>query len=476
MARGFDVSRWNTITDHAALAASGVTFGWAKISDGIPGRNVGPWHVAPLRNVGIKMGGYHFARTHTAPEVQVSAFIRELDTYNALDLPPVLDLEGAAEHGFTVDTTQGRAAAKNFGVEFLQGLAAAGFRPALYMNEYFATQLKPWEWGVPRLLLWVANYSRRPQVPHTVWQRSQTGRLPGVSGDIDLNESSTNFWEDPMAWRVARSLLKLRDQINARYPNRNKASDGTIGDADHQNRNSDHNPWYGPGIVTAMDITHDPAKGVDIDRLTDELQASRDSRIKYVIANNLIMSGAGGPSPWVWRRYAGPNPHTQHFHLSVVAAPACDDTRPWNLPSLTGGGGSAPGGGDDMTPEQDRMLRHVFNVLQRFKPSVEGGKDGAYDTGEYVRALYRELVEPKPAVGNPNYKTNVLGFARNADHYGYRNLQEQAGHLAAINKLAEAVANNSNVTPEELKAAVAEAIRENVVKVDVTVTGQEEQA
>lgn len=143
-----------------------------------------------------------------------------------------------------------------------------------------------------------------------------------------------SFGEAPVAWRVARSLEKLRDQINAAFPNRNKASDGTIGDADHQNRNSDHNPWYGPGIVTAMDITHDPAHGVDIDRLTDELQRSRDSRIKYVIANNMIMSGAGGPSPWVWRAYSGSNPHTKHFHLSVVASPACDDTRPWNLPSL----------------------------------------------------------------------------------------------------------------------------------------------
>src|SRR5690242_20433544 len=91
-----------------------------------------------------------------------------------------------------------------------------------------------------------------------------------------------------MAWRVARSLLTLRDQFNAKFPGRNKASDGTIGDPNHQGTDSDHNPWYG-GIVTAIDVTHDPASGVDIDRITDELQASRDPRIKYVIANGLIM-------------------------------------------------------------------------------------------------------------------------------------------------------------------------------------------
>lgn len=137
-----------------------------------------------------------------------------------------------------------------------------------------------------------------------------------------------------MSWRVARSLLTLRDQIDEAFPDRDKASDGTIGDADHRTRDSDHNPWCDDDVVTALDITHDPEHGVDIDQLTDELQASRDPRIKYVIANGLIMSGDPGPSPWVWRDYDGSNEHTRHFHLSVICGTGMDDTRPWQLPSL----------------------------------------------------------------------------------------------------------------------------------------------
>lgn len=164
-----------------------------------------------------------------------------------------------------------------------------------------------------------------------------------------------------MAWRVARSLEKLRDQIDAASPNRNKASDGTIGDADHQNRESDHNPWCGPGVVTAIDITHDPAKGVDIDKLTDDLQRSRDPRIKYVIANRLIMSGAGGPSPWVWRAYYGSNPHTAHFHLSVNCNASKDDTRRWELPSLRGIGGSQP---VEPTPREDENMPSAEEIAR----------------------------------------------------------------------------------------------------------------
>lgn len=135
-----------------------------------------------------------------------------------------------------------------------------------------------------------------------------------------------------MSWRVATSLETFLAQLNAARPARSKASDGGIGDAAHATRDSDHNPWYGPGIVTARDFTHDPVHGVDIAEIAEQLRACRDGRIKYVIANRKIMAGAAGPSPWSWRAYSGTNTHTKHLHMSVVASPACDDPTPWQLP------------------------------------------------------------------------------------------------------------------------------------------------
>ena len=45
-----------------------------------------------------------------------------------------------------------------------------------------------------------------------------------------------------MSWYVAHSLDQLLAEINASAPGRNKASDGSIGDANHSNSTSDHNP------------------------------------------------------------------------------------------------------------------------------------------------------------------------------------------------------------------------------------------
>ena len=126
-----------------------------------------------------------------------------------------------------------------------------------------------------------------------------------------------------MSWRLAKSLEKLRAQINAVAPRRNKLSDGTIGDQAHSNRPSDHNP-NAAGVVTAMDITHDPVNGVDGNVLSSALK--RDSRVKYIIFNGEIWKARTGK----WEKYRGSNAHRKHVHVSVKPD-VYDSLAPWVL-------------------------------------------------------------------------------------------------------------------------------------------------
>jgi hypothetical protein len=120
------------------------------------------------------------------------------------------------------------------------------------------------------------------------------------------------------AWKVAKSLLQLREQIDHLFPNRKKGADGTIGDAVHAANKSDHNP-NSNGIVTAMDITHDPANGCNAGLLAEALRRGKDVRLKYVIWNSRMFSSYehGATPPWTWRQYTGMNRHTAHVHISV---------------------------------------------------------------------------------------------------------------------------------------------------------------
>jgi hypothetical protein len=134
-----------------------------------------------------------------------------------------------------------------------------------------------------------------------------------------------------VSWFLAPSLRALFAEVNQIAPRRNKRSDGSVGDTSHQARRSDHNPDRSAGgVVRAIDVTHDPGGGCDCNQLARKIRERRDPRVAYVIWNRRIMAGQGGPSPWVWRRYNGPNPHDHHLHVSIRHARAAQTNHgPW---------------------------------------------------------------------------------------------------------------------------------------------------
>lgn len=155
-----------------------------------------------------------------------------------------------------------------------------------------------------------------------------------------------------MAWKLAKSLNTLRDQVNNNYPKRSKKSDGTIGDTAHSQRKSDHNP-NSRGDVTAIDFTHDPAGGFDAHKFAEHLRAARDPRIKYIISNRRI---ASAPS-FEWKKYSGSNPHSAHIHISASADHArYNSPEPWKMPGkvvVAMGIADLPQSADDLPPQDD---------------------------------------------------------------------------------------------------------------------------
>jgi len=142
------------------------------------------------------------------------------------------------------------------------------------------------------------------------------------------------------AWRVARSILVLHAQLQRQAPRAAppataRVAWGTIGDTSHTNT-SDHSPHDFPGwdddVVTAGDIPHAPALGLDFGVVAEALRQSRDMRIKYVIFNRRMFSyyAASGHAAFTWRPYTGLDPHTTHGHVSVVGDQRADGEQPWS--------------------------------------------------------------------------------------------------------------------------------------------------
>ena len=115
--------------------------------------------------------------------------------------------------------------------------------------------------------------------------------------------------------KLSKSVVQIREQADDAYPDRKRNSDGTIGDARHSTRKSDHNPDPDSGIVRAIDLDADFDKQASTAAyIADQIRiaAKSDKRIAYVIFNHKIASAR---SLWRWRKYTGVNPtHQAHPH------------------------------------------------------------------------------------------------------------------------------------------------------------------
>ena len=137
--------------------------------------------------------------------------------------------------------------------------------------------------------------------------------------------------------------VRLRNQIDAQFPKRDRRSDGWIGDSAHVSRGnlSDHNPV--DNVVYAIDIDENLGSGRARNGRTAKLLADQlvdyalsglpgHARIKYVVYENQIASGTYKVLWWKWR---GKNfGHTQHIHVSFTHLAKHDNTI-FPLPVLT---------------------------------------------------------------------------------------------------------------------------------------------
>jgi hypothetical protein len=145
-------------------------------------------------------------------------------------------------------------------------------------------------------------------------------------------------------WILVPCLVSLRTEFNRLAPGRDRASDGSIGDAAHRNESSDHNPDetgrtpYSDADrineVHAIDVDDDLRRsgwsmGKCLEIIITRHRSGRDDRLQNVIYNRRIWSRSWG---WTARAYTGASAHTEHAHFSSRYTTAQEsDTRPWGL-------------------------------------------------------------------------------------------------------------------------------------------------
>ncbi len=184
-----------------------------------------------------------------------------------------------------------------------------------------------------------------------------------------------------MGWRLAESLKKLREQINAAYPNRDKSSDGSIGDTSHSARKSDHNP-NAAGVVCAIDIDEDLTPTNTVAGIVAQLQISKDPRIKYIIYEGRITVKGDITR---WKPYTGVNPHRHHAHISVNSDPRlADDRREWAIAGALDAQDEPPPVAKTATTPRDLKIGDEGDDVKALQKALGINADGIF--GRNTRA------------------------------------------------------------------------------------------
>lgn len=187
---GIDVSRYQGKIDWASVRDAGTQFAFIKATEGgdyVDPRFLDNWHGAG--RAGVPRGAYHFMYWCRPAHEQAAWFRRNVP--NDPDaLPPVLDLEWNG-HSRTCPFKATREAALEATKLMLREMEAhTGKRPIIYTDIPFHRDVLDGELhDYPH---WVRSTAAEPHERYgnrrwTMWQYTTTGRVPGISGDVDRN-------------------------------------------------------------------------------------------------------------------------------------------------------------------------------------------------------------------------------------------------------------------------------------------------
>jgi hypothetical protein len=130
--------------------------------------------------------------------------------------------------------------------------------------------------------------------------------------------------------KLVKAGVTLRDQVDAKWINRDKSSDGWIGNSEHAARASFHNPDK-RGWVFALDIDENFGvgkwrNGGTAKRFANELIAySRSTlpghdRVLHVVYEDQVASGTYKAKASFWKFRGRGYSHFQHIHITFTEA------------------------------------------------------------------------------------------------------------------------------------------------------------
>lgn len=195
-----DISSHNGYIDFEKVKTDGVEGVIIRAGYGVQEDNKAVQNIQGCVKAGLPFGLYLYSYATTKnsgyEEIEfMREFIRKYDLYP--ELPVYIDMEDADNYKMN----KGKPLSKfpqlytNICENFCREIQNDGFYVGIYASESVFKSILKME-DLEPYDLWVAKWSpNKPTVRHNLWQYSSDGKVNGIAGRVDMNQSKINFPE-----------------------------------------------------------------------------------------------------------------------------------------------------------------------------------------------------------------------------------------------------------------------------------------
>jgi hypothetical protein len=429
------------LTDLTLAGFGGVNF---KISHGLTQRSVHPALPALARTALSRGSAWRVSTFHwldnTAGGAQQATYAFGQLVQLGLDQPGV-------PHTVDVESTSAPPSEQTWR-DYVSTMARLLGRPIItYTGDWWWTNRarswqphpdSPWVWAAPNVGYlpdypgddsphWRAGYGGWPEL---AVMQYRVGPVAGIQVSQSAVRSEA-LWQQmggiavAPKWENTKASISLLGEFNAAFPNRDKGTDGTLGDPKHAQRSSDHNPDEtgktpyedadSINEVHARDIGDRLNKAgwtmerVIKDVLLPRLRSGQEKRLQNIIHHGKVISRS-----WNWSEWRPASGHETWAHFGFRYGSGSTTANPENITSAWG----------------------ILEAMRPPKPPVTTPEVPPVTTPS------NPATWSNPDVLALNFLLKEAGFAAgyagmtSADAVNAKNAQNARGYLAAITEYA----------------------------------------
>lgn len=191
--KGIDVSEWQGNIDWQKVKDSGVEFvmirvgGRGTAKDTVFADENAQEYYEGARAAGLKVGAYFFSQSITVEEAIAEAefTLEQIEDWD-VEMPVVYDWEYVDQYARTAKVSDRMLT--DMAKAFCDTVADEGYQPMLYFGRSQSMEMLILEELVD-YPFWLAMYTTIMDYPYKIdmWQYTETGSVPGISGNVDVN-------------------------------------------------------------------------------------------------------------------------------------------------------------------------------------------------------------------------------------------------------------------------------------------------